>query len=72
MREPLEPERHRALRRRLELLAAEHRTLDEEIVALSEANYVDQIAIQRLKKRKLQLRDEIERVKSALIPDLNA
>ena len=72
MRKPLEPERHRTLRRRLELLAAEHRALDEEIAALSAGNCADQLAVQRLKKRKLQLRDEIERAKSALIPDLNA
>ncbi|HEX5314606.1 MAG TPA: YdcH family protein [Gammaproteobacteria bacterium] len=72
MREPLGPERHRALRRRLELLMAEHRTLDEEVAALSASNHENQLSLQRLKKRKLQLRDEIERVRSALIPDLNA
>ncbi|MGH8224903.1 MAG: YdcH family protein [Gammaproteobacteria bacterium] len=69
---PLEPEKHRALRRRLELLSAEHRALDEEINALAGTPYVDQLGLRRLKKHKLQLREEIERIKSALIPDLNA
>lgn len=69
---PLEPEKHRALRRRLELLTAEHRALDEEIRALAGASYVDQIGLRRLKKQKLHLREEIERIKSAMIPDLNA
>lgn len=72
MREPLEPERRRALRRRLELLSAEHRALDGEISACETAPYVDQISVRRLKKRKLLIREEIERLRSALIPDLNA
>lgn len=72
MHRPLEPEDRRALRRRLELLSSEHRLLDEQIAALEAEPYVDQIGLRRLKKRKLHLRDEIERVKSLLIPDLNA
>lgn len=72
MHRPLEPERRRALRRRLEQLSAEHRLLDEQILTLQAETYVDQIGVRRLKKRKLQLRDEMERVKSLLIPDLNA
>ncbi|MGH8274656.1 MAG: YdcH family protein [Gammaproteobacteria bacterium] len=72
MTNPLEPEKHRALRRRLELLTAEHRTLDEQIRALSAVPNPDQIGLQRLKKNKLELREEIERIKSDLIPDLNA
>lgn len=72
MRKPLEPERRRPLRRRLELITAEHRVLDEEIAVLEAASYVNQLEIQRLKRRKLKLREEIERLKSDLIPDLNA
>jgi hypothetical protein len=34
--------------------------------------YVDEIQIKRLKKRKLMLKDQIERQQSQLIPDLNA
>ena len=72
MNGPLEPEEERALNQRLKELRAEHRTLDEEIRTLETASYSDQIHLRRLKKRKLFLRDEIEKIRSALIPDLNA
>lgn len=72
MNGPLEPEEERALNQRLNELRAEHRTLDEEIQVLEMAPYSDQIHLRRLKKRKLFLRDEIEKIRSALIPDLNA
>ena len=72
MNGPLEPEDERALNRRLRQLRAEHRTLDEDIQTLEMAPYADQIQLRRLKKRKLFLRDEIEKIRSALIPDLNA
>ena len=69
---PVEPENHRATRKRLERLKGEHRALDEHIVALESSADADQLGIRRLKKRKLQLRDEMERLRSLLIPDLNA
>ena len=72
MNGPLEPEEERALNQRLRELRAEHRALDEEIGTLELAPYIDQILLRRLKKRKLFLRDEIEKIRSALIPDLNA
>ncbi len=72
MTAPLEPEKHRALRRRLDLLRAEHRELNEKIATLTAAPYADQLQLRRMKKHKLELREEIERIKSALIPDLNA
>lgn len=72
MNGPLEPGEERALNRRLNQLRAEHRTLDEEIRTLETAHYADQILLRRLKKRKLFLRDEIEKIRSSLIPDLNA
>src|SRR5699024_2759404 len=72
MSTPLEPEQHRALRKRLELLTAEHRALDERIADLSASPYQDQFQLRRLKKQKLRCREEIERIKSQLIPDLNA
>lgn len=56
----------------LEALKQAHRRLDEEIAALRESPAADQIALARLKKRKLQLRDEIARVADQLIPDLIA
>ncbi len=72
MNGPLEPEEERALNQRLRQLRTEHRTLDEEIHTLEMAPYANQIQLRRLKKRKLFLRDEIEKIRSALIPDLNA
>ena len=60
------------LRERLDQLTQEHRDLDDVITTLSEGVYPDQLQLRRLKKRKLVLRDNIERVRSALIPDLGA
>ncbi len=53
-------------------LKAEHRDLDDAIMALSQRAIPDMIQIQRLKKRKLLLRDEITRVESKLLPDIIA
>lgn len=60
------------LRHRLDELVLEHRDLDDSISALSQQAFVDQIQMGRLKKRKLKLKDEIEKIRSKLIPDLNA
>ena len=46
-----------------------HRDLDEEILRLQERRDADELAIKRMKKRKLQLKDQISRLESALIPD---
>ena len=53
-------------------LKAEHRDLDDAIHALSTRAVPDMIQIQRLKKRKLVLKDEIMRVESKLLPDIIA
>lgn len=60
------------LRRRLTELRVEHQDLDAAISALAASPAVDQIQLRRLKKRKLQLKEAIERLQSRLIPDLNA
>ena len=57
---------------KLRQLRIEHRDLDEIITRLSMDIHVDEIQIKRLKKRKLMIKDQIERYVSALIPDLNA
>lgn len=57
---------------RLAELKEEHRTLDKEIGELNAQATGDQLEIQRLKKRKLQLKDEITRLQSALVPDIIA
>lgn len=60
------------LNRRLELLRIEHRDLDSAIAALAEKAVPDQLAIARLKKRKLRLRDEISWLEDQLVPDIIA
>lgn len=58
---------------RLKELRIEHRTLDIEIRhLLEETTYVDQLLVQRLKKRKLWLKDTIVKLESKKIPDLDA
>ena len=57
---------------KLRQLRIEHRDLDEVIARLSLDIHVDEIQIKRLKKRKLMIKDQIERCGSGLIPDLNA
>lgn len=58
--------------RRLELLKQEHRDLDSAIGALAMSGSSDQLALARLKKRKLLLKDEISALEDALIPDIIA
>jgi hypothetical protein len=57
---------------RLRQLRIEHRDLDDVIHRLQLDLYVDQVQMRRLKKRKLHLKDQIARLESQLIPDLNA
>ncbi|MEO5612664.1 MAG: DUF465 domain-containing protein [Sphingomicrobium sp.] len=56
----------------LAALKAEHRALDDEIAALIADGAVDQLEIARLKKRKLRLKDEIERMRDRNVPDIIA
>ncbi len=58
-----------SLLRRLHELRSEHRDLDTVIARLSEQGSLDQIQLQRLKKRKLMLKDEIAWLENRLIPD---
>ena len=58
-----------SLLRQLHDLRSEHRDLDTVITRLSEGRAIDQLQLQRLKKRKLLLKDEIARLESRLIPD---
>jgi hypothetical protein len=62
----------RDLREELTMLRAQHRELDDEIVALESAGTVDQLLIRRLKKRKLTLKDQITAVEDQLTPDIIA
>jgi len=56
----------------LEDLRTEHRDLDEVIHHLVATRHHDSMRIQRLKKRKLKLKDMIARLESELIPNLDA
>ena len=56
----------------LEELRIEHRDLDEVIHHLIATGHHDTMRVQRLKKRKLKLKDTISKLESQLIPDLDA
>lgn len=57
---------------KLRQLRIEHRDLDEIISRLSMDMHIDELQLRRLKKRKLALKDQILKLESQLIPDLNA
>ena len=57
---------------RLRQLRIEHRDLDDVIARLSLDFDVDELQLKRLKKRKLMLKDQIAKLESQRIPDLNA
>tara|TARA_Y100000994_G_scaffold232872_1_gene220444 strand:- start:269 stop:493 length:225 start_codon:yes stop_codon:yes gene_type:complete len=56
----------------LEVLKQEHRDLDEAVKALEERDIRDQLTIQRLKKKKLALKDKIAVIEDRLTPDIIA
>lgn len=60
------------LRRRLAELTTEHRDLDDVIARMAKDPLMDQLRLQRLKKRKLMLKDQIARLENQLIPDIIA
>lgn len=61
-----------AIRVKLEALKIEHRDLDEAIAQLSESGPFNPVHLQRLKKRKLALKDLIAKFESQLLPDIIA
>jgi hypothetical protein len=65
-------EEERELRAQLSRLLQEHRDLDVAIAALQASPGADIIQVQRLKKRKLQLRDRITFIEDQLTPDIIA
>lgn len=66
------PEEQEELLRMLEQLKTEHRDLDVVIQQLADAVPVDFLRMQRLKKRKLFLKDSIAKIESMLLPDIIA
>ena len=65
-------EEERELREQLTRLQQEHRDLDAAIAALAMSLGSDVIQVQRLKKRKLVLRDKIRRIEDQITPDIIA
>ncbi|WP_292286813.1 DUF465 domain-containing protein [Marivita sp.] len=60
------------LRVELEVFRREHRDLDEAIRAMQAASTADQLTLQRLKKKKLVLKDRIAQIEDRLLPDIIA
>lgn len=65
-------EEEEKLRKKLEALRSEHRDLDSIIDRLHEAQPVDFLQLQRMKKRKLQVKDTITKIEAMLVPDIIA
>jgi hypothetical protein len=60
------------VRRRIEELRSEHRDLDDAIGALAQSPTLNHLQLQRMKKRKLMLKDEMSRLEGQLLPDIIA
>ncbi len=60
------------VRAKVEGLRCEHRDLDEAIAALQAQQLTSTLALQRLKKQKLMLKDQIARLEDELLPDIIA
>jgi len=60
------------LERKLNGLRTQHRDLDDAIDALGNMTVQDSLQIQRLKRQKLQLKDQIVRLENSLVPDIIA
>ena len=61
-----------ALRVQIAQLKEEHRDLDAAIAALTASPVTDALAVQRLKKKKLLLKDRIAVLEDGLLPDIIA
>ena len=61
-----------AIKQKLAALKSEHRDLDDVIQQMAQSGTANQLQIQRLKKRKLALKDLITKLESKLLPDIIA
>lgn len=61
-----------SLAQQLANLQVRHRLLDQEISELEASPWQDQLQLRRLKKEKLRLKDVIQRIRTMMIPDLDA
>ena len=69
---PLSEEEKAQIHARLLALEIEHHDLDDVIERLAADPTLDRLQLQRLKKRKLILKDQIQRLRTRLIPDIIA
>ncbi len=60
------------IREKIDNLKTQHRLLDDQIVVLEADPASDQLKIQRLKRQKLTLKDEVSRLQTSLLPDIIA
>jgi hypothetical protein len=60
------------IKRRIIELQIEHRDLDEAIERLALQSGVDELALRRMKKRKLQIKDSVRLLEMRLVPDIPA
>lgn len=72
MSERLTEEELENIRKRVVELKVEHRDLDDAIDHLVATGTFEELKIKRLKRRKLQLKDDIARLENTLIPDILA
>ena len=61
-----------SLDEKIEKLRSEHRALDDELKTISADPLIDDLQLQRLKKRKLFLKDSIRHLESRWLPDITA
>lgn len=72
MLNPLTDEQRAAIEKEIDVLRQEHRDLDVAIAALQSVGASDRLQLQRLKKRKLVLRDRVSFLDDQLTPDIIA
>ena len=72
MSERLTEEEIKSIRKRVVELKMEHRDLDAAIDHLVASGTFEELRIKRMKRRKLQLKDDIARLENTLIPDILA
>ena len=60
------------VRDKLTEVVQQHRDLDDSITALERTGTFDQLRVQRLKRQKLMLKDQLEKLQKMLVPDIIA
>ncbi|MEQ8603561.1 MAG: DUF465 domain-containing protein [Marivibrio sp.] len=68
----MDEQEEREIRARIAALLSEHRDLDDMIARVSERAPFDQLQLQRMKKRKLAIKDQLSRLENMLIDDIIA